>query len=41
MNGPTAVAPSALPLEGAPPANRQSRIRGGRSKSLRTAFVLL
>ena len=25
------------PLEGAAPANRQSRIRGGRSKPLRTA----
>jgi hypothetical protein len=26
----TPEAPSALPLQGAPPADRQSRIRGGR-----------
>jgi len=30
MNSPTPEAPSALPLEGAPLADRQSRIRGGR-----------
>ncbi len=30
MNWPTPEAPAALPLKGAPLADRQSRIRGGR-----------
>ena len=30
MNGPTPEAASPLPLKGAPLADRQSRIRGGR-----------
>jgi ABC transporter substrate binding protein (PQQ-dependent alcohol dehydrogenase system) len=39
--GPTPVAPSALPLEGAPPADRRSRIRGSRSVTKHVVAVCL
>ena len=38
MNGSTPVAPSALPLKGAPLAARQSRFRGGRWVATRNSM---